>query len=231
MIYTVLDKWECLDMGDNMVRSASVRFGSVAVGMVSVVGAGVVPSQAVEAGVAVVTDLQDYAAAAPGRSVVEDFTDTDHAPLLGCRLDATTSEAGLQPGDVVPGVVFSTRCSDPEDFEFNIDRGSFTGGFLDGFHHGERAAGRALRVSFEQPVSAFGFDTNRHMGRTFTVRVVHTDGRVDLVDPQPVTAGYSGEQFYGFVSDSADIKRVRVVGQGDRTFGFALDDFRFTPAV
>ena len=112
----------------------------------------------------------------------------------------------------------------------NIDGGSFEGGFLDGFHHGERADRRALRVSFTEPVHGFGFDTNVHMGDAFKVRVVHTDGSVEVVDGLELSAGPLEEQFYGFVSDAADIQRVRIIGRGDSIFGFALDDFRFNPA-
>jgi hypothetical protein len=218
-------------MGDKIVRAVSFKIACVAAGVVGATGTWVDPSHAAESALAVVTDLPAYQSAAGGPVVVEDFTETDHAPLLGCRLDSSTREAGLQPGDVEEGVVFSTLCSDPEDFELNIDSGSFQGGFLDGFHHGERSAQRALRVSFTEPVRAFGFDTNAHMGHSFTVRVVHTDGQVDVLDGLAVTAGYVDEQFYGFVSDTADITRVRVVGRGDHTFGFALDDFRFNPAA
>ena len=214
-----------------MGKSGWIGFTCAVAGMVSssvTALAGV--SHAAEPGLQVVSDAATYERSAGGRSVVEDFTAAEHFPLLGCRLDAGPREQGLQEGDIVPGVVFSTHCSDPENFELNIDAGSFEGGYLDGFHHGERTDRRALRVSFTEPVRAFGFDTNAHMGKAFKVRVLHTDGEVEVIDGLQVTAGYLGEQFYGFVSDTADIARVRIAGRGDSTFGFALDDFRFTPA-
>ena len=195
----------------------------------SVVGLAV-PSHAEVAALRVVTNLGVYQNAAGGQSVVEDFTDTDHFPLTACRLDSGTEEGGLRAGDLEAGAVYSTHCSGA-GFELNIDAGSFEGGFLDGFHHGERTDRRALRVAFTRPVSAFGFDTNAHMGRSFKVRVVHTDGRVQVLDGLQVTAGRTEEQFYGFVSGAADIARIRIAGQGGPTFGFALDDFRFNPAA
>jgi hypothetical protein len=181
--------------------------------------------------VRVVTDPQVYEETAGGRAVAEDFTETAHFPLVSCRLDSQTREQGLRAGDIEPGVVFRTHCRQPQANELNIDLGSFEGGFLDGFHHGERYARRALRISFAEPVRAFGFDTNVLMGQTFQVRVFHTDGRVDVLSGLKVTAPFEGEQFYGFLSDDADIQRVRIRGTGNPTFGFALDDFRFNPAA
>jgi hypothetical protein len=188
------------------------------------------PSQAADARVSVVTDPQVYENTAGGRAVVEDFTDDTHYPLLSCRLDSRTREQGLRPGDIAPGVVFTTDCGQHAAYQLNIDGGSFEGGFLDGFSDGERFDRRALRVSFTQPVSAFGFDTNELMGRTFEVRVIHTDGRVEVITGLEVSAGFSESQFYGFVTTEADVKRVRIRGTGSR-FGFALDNFRFNPAV
>ena len=214
-----------------MEQSVSVRVGVVLAGTVGSLGAAVVPSHAAEPAVQVVTDPQVYEQSAGGRAVVEDFTDDDHFPILSCRLDSRTREEGLQAGDIEPGVVYSTHCSDAERFELNIDGGAFEGGFLDGFHHGERFDQRALRVRFTEPVRAFGFDTNELMGRTFKVRIIHTDGEVQVVDGLDVSAGFFQTQFFGFVSDAADIERVRVLGTGNRTFGFALDNFRFNPAT
>ena len=213
-----------------MSKSGWIGFTCAVAGVVSTVTGLAGTSHAAEPGVQVVQDATAYERSAGGRAVVEDFTADAHYPLVGCRLDSETREQGLQAGDIEPGVVYSTPCSDPENFEFNIDAGwSFEGGYLDGFHHGERSEQRALRVSFTEPVRAFGFDTNANMGRSFKVRVIHTDGRVQLIDGLEVSAGYTSEQFYGFVSDAADIARVRIAGRGDRTFGFALDDFRFNP--
>ncbi len=189
------------------------------------------PSHAEGTGLQVLTDAAAYEQTAGGRAVVEDFTDTSRHSLQSCQLDSASREQGLQAGDIEPGVVYSTHCADPDNFEFNIDGGSFDGGFLDGFHHGERFDRRALRVSFTEPVQAFGFDTNAHMGDVFKVRVVYTDGSVEVVDGLELTAGWIDEQFYGFVSDAADIKRLRIAGRGDSSFGFALDDFRFNPAI
>ncbi len=209
----------------------SVRVACVVAGVVASFEALAVPSHAADTAVQVVTDPQVYEQSAGGRAVVEDFTTGYHSPITGCRLDHRTREAGLQPGDIEPGVVYSTRCTDdPESYELNIDAASFEGGFLNGFHRGQRFDQRALRVSFTEPVRAFGFDTNELMGRTFKVRIIHTDGQVEVIDGLEVSAGFLEEQFYGFVSGAADIKRARILGTGHRTFGFALDDFRFNPA-
>ncbi len=103
--------------------------------------------------------------------------------------DQRAGEACVHQGDIEPGIVYSTSCTeDPEPYELNVDPASFDGGFLDGFHRGQRFDERALLVSFTKPVRAFGFDTNGLMGRTFTVRVVHTDGQVELIDGLEVSA-------------------------------------------
>ena len=214
-----------------MEQSVSVKVGVVLAGVVGSLGSAVVPSQAAGTTVQVVTDPQVYEQSAGGRAVIEDFTDDEHFPILSCRLSSGTREEGLQPGDIEPGVVYSTHCSDAALFELNIDGGSFEGGFLDGFHHGERFDKRALRVRFTEPVRAFGFDTNELMGRTFKVRIIHSDGRVQVIGGLDVSAGFFQTQFFGFVSDAADIERVRILGNGNRTFGFALDNFRFNPAT
>jgi len=208
-----------------------VRATCTTVGLALTVIAFAVPSQAADAEVMVVTDLQVYEDTAGGRAVVEDFTDDRHFPIESCRLDSHTREQGLRAGDIEPGAVYKTHCVAPQSFELNIDFGLFDGGFLDGFHNGERFGRRALRVSFTEPVRAFGFDTNALMGRTFQVRVFHTDGRVEVLTGLDVSAGREDEQFYGFLNAKADIKRIRIRGTGSRTFGFALDNFRFNPAA
>jgi hypothetical protein len=207
-----------------------VRATCTTVGLALSVTGFSLPSHAAATAVRVVTDPQIYEETAGGRAVVEDFTDNPHFPLLSCRLSSRTREQGLQAGDIEPGVVYKTHCSAPQDNELNIDFGSFDGAFLDGFNHGEQFARRALRVSFTEPVRAFGFDTNILMGRTCHVRVFHTDGRVEILSWLDVSAGFDDEQFYGFVSGNADISRVRIRGT-NHTLGFALDDFRFNPEV
>ncbi len=168
---------------------------------------------------------------APGRRAV---TRTSRAAAT-CRSRRAGSTPkpprwGCSGGDIEPGVVYSTSCTDdPDSLELNIDAESFNGGFLEGFHRGQRFDERALRVSFTEPVRAFGFDTDELMGRTFKVRIIHTDDRIQLGSRSPPASPRSSS--YGFVSGAADIKRARILGTGHRTFGFALDDLRFDPAT
>jgi len=193
--------------------------------------------------VRLVTDRQPYENAAEGRVVVEDFTDTFHFPIVSCRLNSSTRQAGLRSGDIEPGVTYSTDCDRPELFELNIDFGSFEGGFLDGFHHNETGRKRALLVTFDKPTQAIGFDTNVLMGRSFDIRIYRTPAkpngagagagipRVSDFRDISVDAPFEESQFFGFVSDAFDISRVRIIGEGDETFGFALDNFTFDVAT
>lgn len=160
--------------------------------------------------------------------ILEDFTPTFHFPIttgvLNSRTDLVTQFGPpIRPGDIKPGVTYSTPVG--QGFFFNIDAGGgFTGGFLDGFYGGDPF--RALTVTFDDLVAAFAFDTNQLMGRSFDVQIRFASGGEYIanltVEPR------IDMQFYGFQSDEQDIQSVIIRGKDDPTFGFALDNFTFT---
>ncbi len=156
---------------------------------------------------------------------VEDFTNTSHFPISTGILNSSTNlpGIGIAPGDIKTGVTYSTPIGN--SFFFNIDAGGgFVGGFLDGFYGGD--PNRRLNVAFDSAAGAFGFDTNGLMGSNFDITVNFASG--------PAYSGnfsISGDGFFGFQSDATDITSVIIDGNGDSTFAFALDNFRFTDAA
>lgn len=61
------------------------------------------------------------------------------------------------PGDILPGVTYSTAPCYTGSACLNIDGGGgYAGGFLDSLFND----GRALTIDFDDAQSAFGFDTN-----------------------------------------------------------------------
>lgn len=156
---------------------------------------------------------------------VEDFTNTSHFPISTGILNSATNlpGIGIAPGDIKAGVTYSTPIG--SSFFFNIDAGGgFTGGFLDGFYGGN--PNRTLNIAFDSAAGAFGFDTNTLMGTNFDITINFASG--------PAYAGnfgVTGDGFFGFQSDATDITSVIIDGNGDSTFAFALDNFRFTDAA
>jgi len=155
---------------------------------------------------------------ATGTKTVEDFTDTSHFPIPSGVLNDQTTEAGLQPGDIEPGVTYSTPIG--QGFFFNIDSGGgFEGGFLDRLGPGE-----ALTADFDAPVGAVGFDTNFIMGASFTIELFFSDATsTELVRPVTQTEAL---EFFGFVSSAQDIESVVIAGDSP-DFSFAVDNFTF----
>jgi hypothetical protein len=100
---------------------------------------------------------------------VEDFTSTSHFPIPPGFLNSFTDlpAIGLYPGDILPGVTYSTNVdsNSSSSNEFNIDGGGggFAGGFLDSLNLG---SSRPLTVTSVSPVQGFGFDTNGALGGT-----------------------------------------------------------------
>lgn len=176
------------------------------------------------------SDRSAFEVAAGVPLVVEDFTDTFHFPISTGVLNSSTNlvvETGppILPGDIEAGVTYSTLIG--ESFFFNIDGGGgFEGGFLDGF---TQNFDNVLTIDFDNPVAAFGFDTNRIMGRSFELLIEFTSGpsyqQTFAVPASPDLV------FFGFVSTLSDIASVQILSDGASGFSFALDNFTFSGGV
>ncbi len=193
--------------------------------LVSAAFVGVLMSASVaHASVTVYSDRVAFTAAT-GANSVETFTNTAHFPLSSGVLNSSSSEAGLLPGQILPGVTYSTPVG--SDNFFNIDSGGgYEGGFLDTVN-----GPRVLTVTFDSLQSGFGFDANRLMG-DFTVNIFGEGGSALGNFSYPSANGLT---FFGFGSSAVDIRSATIAGT-DGTFGFALDNFTFntntvTPAV
>jgi hypothetical protein len=165
---------------------------------------------------------------------VEDFTATMHFPISAGILNSSTSlvvtyGSPLLPGDIQPGVTYSTPVG--SGFFFNIDEAAgFGGGFLDGQYGDD--PNRQLTVAFDSTVHAFGFDTNELMGNNFDIAIRFASGPDYLAN---LAVGKStAPQFFGFRSDSQDIIGAVIHGNGGddpvdgNGLAFALDNFRFS---
>ena len=177
----------------------------------------------VTASAGLITTFSDRAAfdAAVGTTVVEDFGPDANFPITSGILNSFTNEAGILPGDIAPGVTYSTEVGTGNFF--NIDAGGgFQGGFLDSivFPSGERT----LTVNFDTAVAAFGFDTNSLMGSAFSLLINFSDG-TSTEFSQAVGSGL-GLQFFGYQSSLVDIDSLNIRGN-NTTFNFALDNFTF----
>jgi hypothetical protein len=168
--------------------------------------------------------------AAVGPTVVETFTSDSHYPLNG-PLDSTTNiltgiSNPLPAGTIAPGVTYSTILDNVSESQFNIDVGGccFQGGFLDSILY--TATSRPLTAAFSGPVLAVGFETTfAEGGPGIEVRIYFVNGS-QYVTSLPIAP--SGLSFYGFRSDSQDIASVSVASTNN-FFGFAVDNFTFTP--
>jgi hypothetical protein len=167
--------------------------------------------------------------AAVSATTVEDFGPTSYFPISSGVLNEFTNEAGIVPGDIQPGVTFSTSLANGGLFA--IDRGGSTANafFTDGFLDGLLDLNMVLTVDFTAPVEAFGFDTNINMGTSFDIAIIFAAGGGYA---QTFAVAQSGPlEFFGFESDLADIESVTIAGNGLGPFAFALDDFAFTAVV
>src|SRR6476620_12630748 len=165
------------------------------------------------------------AAVAPTPLTVEDFTPTSHFPVPGNTLNSSTAFGTLAAGTIKPGVTYSMTVN-PNN-ELAIDAGNFfTGGFLDGLDLNGVTTLFPLTASFDNQVSAFGFDTSSLMGTAFNIRIKFSDAPdfVSTVSGIPPT----GLSFFGFKSSSADITQVVLSGNHSGGINFALDNFTFT---
>jgi len=162
---------------------------------------------------------------AVGGTTLEDFTPTSHLPISTGILNSATNLVvaigpPILPGDIQPGVTYSMPIGTGSFF--NIDFGGFffTGGFLDGIKNPEFDP---VTITFDNPVAAFGFDTEPLMGRSFDITIQFTSGP-DFVGNFPVPQGLS---FFGFQSEQIDIETVIIQGDGFSSFDYAFDNFAF----
>lgn len=172
-------------------------------------------------------DRPTFDSAVGGPQTIEDFTSTDHFPISTGVLNSATNlpAIALFPGDIQPGVTYSTAIGD--SYFFNIDAGGgFVGGFLDGF---SQSFPNVLTITFDSPTSAFGFDTNTLMGSDFDISI-------NFVSDPTYLANFAvgGPSFFGYQSSASDITSVQILGHNS-FFAFALDNFTFvndqTPEV
>ncbi len=165
---------------------------------------------------------------AAGVLTIEDFTGTHHFPISSGILNSLTDDPDASnpifPGDIQPGVTYSTPIGDGNFF--NIDAGGgYTGGFLDGFNPSDRE----VTVNFHdndpnvaRSVSAFGFDIGSLGATDFDVLIQFASGPDQLFN-----FAYPGQlSFFGFISDAQDITSV-IIGNNGGFFGFDFDNFTY----
>jgi hypothetical protein len=159
---------------------------------------------------------------------VEDFTPDYHFPITTGILNTFTSltvQSGpaITPGMILPGVTYSTPIA--SGYFFNIDAGGgFVGGFLDTI-----VRNGPVTVTFDEPANGFGFDANSLMGN-FNVTIHRNDDPDASFNYPTAVAWGTGLDFFGFVSSSADITSITILGD-DSTFGFAFDNFTFPTPI
>jgi hypothetical protein len=186
-------------------------------------------SQASAGTITVFTDRPSFVSAVGGPLTVEDFTDTFHFPISTGVLNSTTDLVvahgpPIRPGDIEPGVTYSTAIG--TSFFFNIDfiEDFFEGGFLDGFN---QPNGNPLAITFDGPISAFAFDTNFLMGNNYNLTIGFASGP-SFVQNFTISPTQT-LQFFGFLSDRTDILSTVIEGNRLGPFAFVLDNFSFTP--
>ncbi|UCD74597.1 MAG: hypothetical protein JSV91_12510 [Phycisphaerales bacterium] len=173
-------------------------------------------------------DRPSFEAAVGVPLTIEDFTDTHHFPISSGVLNSETYEPDasnpLYPGDIQPGVTYSTPIG--EGNFFNIDAGGgYVGGFLDGFNPSDRDV--TIDFHWTDPhllrnVYAFGFDLGSLGATDFDV-LIKFDGAPD----QSFNFAYPAQMgFFGFVSDAKDIASV-IVSNNNSFFGFDFDNFTY----
>ncbi len=161
---------------------------------------------------------------------VEDFTPQHHFPISSGVLNSETEDngatnGGIHPGDIQPGVTYSSPIGSGNFFNIDQGGGYPDGGFLDGFNPSDRD----VTITFHQDdpnapraVSAFGFDMGS-LGMTDTdVRISFSSG-----PDQVFNVVYPAQlEFFGFQSDAVDITSV-VISNNGGSFGFDFDNFAF----
>lgn len=175
-----------------------------------------------------VTEYTDRTAfnTAVGPVTLEDFTSTDHFPITTGVLNSSTNlpGIGITPGLIQPGVTYTSPVTGTSN-DFNIDAGGgYVGGFLDSLI-GDGASTRPLTATFNGPVGAFGFDTNQLGGASESIVINFSGGGSYSTTLNPG----SGLTFFGFQSSAQDITSFVLQYNDPTQFGFAMDNFAFTP--
>ncbi len=165
------------------------------------------------------TDRASFEASLGSPYTVEDFGPGARFPISTGVLNSATNlpGIGILPGDIKPGVTYSTPVG-PGLF-FNIDGGGgFEGGFLDTV-----TGGRLLTVQFDGAVSAFGFDTNVLAPRVVVV-VRFSDATSQVFNGTATTLDM---QFFGFSSSMSNIVSAEIGSFDNGDISFAVDNFTF----
>lgn len=173
-------------------------------------------------------DRAAFTAALTEPFVVETFGWGEGFPVVPGVLDTTTDLVPaygypIVPGRIRPGARYASPVG--EGFFLNIDRGGdFDGAFLSGLYGDDPH--RRLTIHFDDPVSAFGFDTNT-IAPHLEVLVHFTDG-----SRQGFATTVTGAAFYGFTArDGARIASAVIGGDGNTLFAFGIDNVTYTGVV
>jgi hypothetical protein len=176
--------------------------------------------------ITVYNDRAIFTAEVGGAPTVETFGPTAKFPISTGVLNSNTNlpGIGIAPGDILPGATYSTPIG-VGNF-FNIDSG---GGFLGGMLNS--LASSPLTVTFDGPVSGFGFDTNNLMGDNFQITINFLTSSPFFTSLPVFSTG--DLEFFGFTSSSQDIVSAVIYSTStgtpsSRGFSFILDDFTFT---
>jgi len=174
-----------------------------------------------------ITDYTDRTAfdTAVGPVTLEDFTSAYHFPINTGILNSATNlpGIGITPGTIQPGVTYTAPVTGSGN-QFNIDSlGGYVGGFLDSLLNG--ASTRPLTATFDGPVAAFGFDTNQLGGDSESILINFSGGGSYSTTLDPSNA----LTFFGFQSSAQDITSIVFQYNNPTLYGFALDNFAFTP--
>ena len=172
------------------------------------------------------SDLSSFHAAVGTTGfTAEDFTNQGHLQIASLSINSQTylPDNNIYPGTLQPGVTYSiAQTGEGGSFIFNIDAGGgFTGGFLD---TGTEAG--PLKVTFDQPAYAFGFDTNSLTGSSFSITIMFS-GDTSSYSNSFTIPDTSGMSFFGFQSNAANIVSF-TFGGGEESGKFAMDNFTFT---
>lgn len=173
--------------------------------------------------VSVNTDRASFEASLGGPLTVEDFTDSYHFPISTGVLNTYTdlvvsSGTPITPGMIKAGVTYSVELPMPT-YGFNIDAGAnFVGGFLDTV-----AGNGPLTVTFDNPVAAFGFDTNAFAPNVHVV-VHFSDGSSDTFDGFAPTYDM---HFFGLTGVGSLITHAEIGTTLNGSVNFAIDNFTF----
>jgi hypothetical protein len=155
--------------------------------------------------------------AGTGATTVETFGPVPRFPIASGILNSATTDAGIPAGLILPGVTYSTPVGTGNFFNIDTFSGTYEGGFLDTV-----TGPRVLTITFDNPQSAFGFDTADLMGN-FTVDIYSGAGLI-------FGGGFGASGFFGFQDTSGNITSVQI-GSNNPNIGFDLDNFTYNGNV